>query len=198
MNKESYNKICDQWTNYRSQMEINRCIVEFSRDIEPYGYVLDVGCGTGYPIASYLDEKGFNVTGIDISENMIEKAKSLNLTNSQFYVCDILDYETEELYDAIIAFDSLFHLDLESQKVIYKKLSDLLIEDGYLLFTHGLNYGEIEGEMFGERFHYSSLDASQVYELLQENGFMIISWAEHYHESSTGERDLLVMAQKVE
>jgi 2-polyprenyl-3-methyl-5-hydroxy-6-metoxy-1,4-benzoquinol methylase len=33
--------------------------------------ILDVGCGGGIPIAKYLVEKGFRVTGIDSSEKMI-------------------------------------------------------------------------------------------------------------------------------
>lgn len=38
--------------------------------------VLDVGCGVGR-VAHLLDERGFDVTGIDISERMVEKAQSL-------------------------------------------------------------------------------------------------------------------------
>jgi ubiquinone/menaquinone biosynthesis C-methylase UbiE len=38
-------------------------------------HVLDIGCGSGYTACEIASEYGSRVTGIDISENMIEKAK---------------------------------------------------------------------------------------------------------------------------
>lgn len=46
---------------------INQCIVDFANNLSPNSRVLDIGCGTGYPIALYLSKQGFQVTGIDIS-----------------------------------------------------------------------------------------------------------------------------------
>ncbi|MCS7029046.1 MAG: class I SAM-dependent methyltransferase [Bacteroidia bacterium] len=51
---------------------------------------LDTACGTGRH-AIYLAQKGFQVTGIDLSPNNIEQAikQSRNLSNIQFFVQDI-------------------------------------------------------------------------------------------------------------
>ena len=46
--------------------------------------MLDIGCGTGFPIDAYLSGQGFSVTGIDVSARMLEKARKLNLKTRVF------------------------------------------------------------------------------------------------------------------
>ena len=156
-----------------------------------------MGCGTGQPIAQFLSNSGFNVTGIDVSEKMVQYAKNLNLPNCNFILCDVLDYCPEQMFDAVIAFDSLWHINHDNQKNIYTKIADLLNVGGYFMFTHGRTDGEITGEMFNESFYYSALDLDCVKNLLKENGFDIVECIEDYKEQTTGSRDLLVVARKV-
>lgn len=197
-NAESYNRICDQWHVYRMQKRVNRCVAEFAALLKPASQILDVGCGTGYPIAAYLSGLGHKVTGIDISERMIECAKSQNLPNAEFWQEDLLSYQTEKRFDAVIAFDSLWHIPLEQQPMIYGIIGQLLQPGGYLLFTHGKTNSEVNGEMFGQIFHYSSLDASAVRTLLYNNGLSVLDFIENYAEETTGDRELLVVARKAE
>jgi len=49
--------------------------------------LLDVGCGTGH-WSAYFARRGFEVTGIDISEQMIEVARGKNISGSRFEVAD--------------------------------------------------------------------------------------------------------------
>lgn len=196
-NKKAYNRICEQWYEFRKQCDINTCIVEFVKKLKPNSKILDIGCGTGYPIASYCEQQGFMVTGIDVSENMIQKAKELHLEHATFLVKDILEFTSIEKYDAIIAFDSLWHIPYNRQKDIYPIVSSLLNVGGYFLFTHGKSDGSIIGTMFKETFYYSALDIKKVHELLMDHGFTIVSSIENYQEKTTGDRDLLIIAQKV-
>lgn len=83
--KDSYNKICKKWSEFRKNTSFNQCIVDFANNLSPNSRVLDIGCGTGYPIALYLSKQGFQVTGIDISEEMIKQAQKLNLHNATFF-----------------------------------------------------------------------------------------------------------------
>lgn len=197
INKDAYNKICDYWNNFRNNTKINNCIVDFVKYLKPNSKILDIGCGTGYPIDYYLVTEGFKVTGIDISENMINKAKQMNLANASFINIDILKYHTANKYDGIIAFDSLWHIQYDKQNKIYQIISNLLNKGGYLLFTHGKEDGIIKGEMFDETFYYSALDVEVVHQLLMENGFDIISSIQNYEEPTTGSRDLLIIAKKI-
>lgn len=196
--KTSYNKISDQWYEFRSKTKANKCIVDFAKDLKPNSKILDVGCGNGYPIASYLSQQGFLVTGIDIAEEMIKKTQQLNLSNATFLVEDILNFKSEEKYDAIIAFDSIWHITHNKQKKIYEIISSLIAPGGLFLFTHGKNNGEIVSTMWGEPFYHSALDWEEVQQLLKKNGFEILSSIENYIEKTTGHRDLLVIAKKAD
>lgn len=62
------------------------------------GKILDVGCGAGAH-AIYLQEKGFDIKAIDISENSIEACKLRGITN--VHTQNILDIKDEK-YDTIL------------------------------------------------------------------------------------------------
>jgi ubiquinone/menaquinone biosynthesis C-methylase UbiE len=49
--------------------------------------LLEVGCGTGH-WSQFFSEHGFEVTGVDVSERMIDIAKSKNISNASFQVAD--------------------------------------------------------------------------------------------------------------
>lgn len=196
INRVSYNAITEEWADYRNKSRIGKCIVEWEEMLSPNSDILDIGCGTGYPIAAYLSEKGHHITGIDISESMIEEAKKLHLENADFFVLDIVDYFPDKRYDAVIAFDSIWHVEEIRQKEMLERITCMLKDGGRLLITHGKKRGTITGEMFKRKFVYSALDGEKVRNILTENHMEIISWLEDYKEASIGTRDLLVVARK--
>jgi ubiquinone/menaquinone biosynthesis C-methylase UbiE len=49
----------------------------FAESVREAGVVCDLGCGPGH-IARYLQERGIQVCGVDLSLGMIEKARQLN------------------------------------------------------------------------------------------------------------------------
>ncbi len=49
--------------------------------------LLEVGCGTGH-WSRFFSEYGFEVTGVDISERMIDIAKGRNISNASFQLAD--------------------------------------------------------------------------------------------------------------
>lgn len=197
INEMSYSRICESWHQYRRKSPVNRCVTDFAGHLKPRARILDIGCGTGYPIAAYLSGQGFRVDGIDISRPMIEKARAQCLPGATFSVQDILEYHAPEKYDGVVAFDSLWHIAHDRQAEIYPIISSLTNPGGYFLFTHGKSDGSVSGEMFGERFEYSALDVKTVHALLRKNGFEVLSSIENYVEETTGDRDLLILARKV-
>lgn len=74
--------------------------------LEPGGKVLDVGCGTGRH-AVLLSEKGYQVTGTDISEFMLEIARSRTSAKFDVVGMDALDAGTEEFDLVYSLFDVL-------------------------------------------------------------------------------------------
>ena len=193
--KRAYDNIADKWAEFRAGCTINKCIAEFVKLLPLHSEILDVGSGTGYPVAAYLAEKGHRVTGIDVSAQMTKKARALNLPCARFINVDFTEYTADVSFDAAIAFDSLWHIARSAQEEIYLKLASLIKSGGYLLFTHGSRKGEITGEMYGETFYYGALDSARVCDLLTNNGFEILTFTENYSEPTTGTRDLLVTAR---
>jgi len=206
INAASYDKIADMWVRARGQHSLSSLVVDFAARVNAayeksfsqnknFAEILDIGCGAGYPIARYLTDSGFRLTGIDVSAKMIEKAKDQKIPNSEFFICDFFDFVPKHKFDGIIAFDSFFHFPKERQSEIYTRVSAWMKDGAYLLFTHGGADSEIDGTMFGEKFYYSALDVCRVHELLIESGFAIEESIIDYREE-VGNRDLVIVARK--
>ena len=195
-NRRAYDRACAAWADIRHAAPVNRCVAELAGSLPPGGRVLDIGCGTGEPIAAWLAGQGFAVTGIDASPCMIARAQALALPGARFMQRDVLDYRPDAPFDAAIAFDSLWHVPQERQAELYPLLRAWLRPGGLLLFTHGCTDGTVQGEMLGETFYYAALSAGRVRELLAENGFEVLSFVQGYAEKTTGTRDLLVTARR--
>lgn len=97
---------------YVDRIEDPEFFVQERKAIERYfhgneGSVLDIGCGVGR-IATLLDERGFDVTGIDVSEPLVAKAQSL-FPDIEFHVADIADtdFPSESFDFAVFSFFGL-------------------------------------------------------------------------------------------
>jgi SAM-dependent methyltransferase len=133
------------------------------------GKALDVGCGSGGRIVATLLEAGFHVTGIDVSAAMIEYARKQH-PDSDFMHVDICEWKPQERYDAIIAWDSIFHVPYSAQRRVIGTLCDALASGGVILFTAGGVDGEITGHMCSYDFYYSSLSEEEYLRILKEKG----------------------------
>ncbi|HLR59263.1 MAG TPA: class I SAM-dependent methyltransferase [Pseudogracilibacillus sp.] len=75
----------------------------FNKHTSTDGLVLDIGCGSGYG-SHKLKSLGYNVTGIDLSERMIELAKESLGSEVPFYVgsVDELPFESNSFDYALL------------------------------------------------------------------------------------------------
>jgi SAM-dependent methyltransferase len=62
--------------------------------------ILEIGCGTGN-YTQILHRKGYEMTGLDISENMIKVARKK--CDCNFVVGDVCDFSLSERFDACVA-----------------------------------------------------------------------------------------------
>ena len=81
-----------------------------------------------------------------------------------------LEWQSQDRYEFIIAWDSIFHANHSEQSRIVGKLCNSLAEGGIILFTAGGVDGEINGTMRGQDFYYSSLDEVEYLKIMKENG----------------------------
>jgi hypothetical protein len=81
----------------------------------------------------------------------------------------------DTIFNGIIAWDSFFHLRPEDQRLMFPRFRKHASAEAALLFTSGPAYGEAIGEYRGEPLYHGSLDGADYRELLEHNGFAIVS-----------------------
>jgi SAM-dependent methyltransferase len=138
-----WDALAEGWAErVRTNTDQNRVIVLDPAHIELIGdvagmSVLDAGCGEGR-FARMLAERGARVTGIDISERMIQLARAeedahpLGISYIQTDMADlsVLDAETFEL---AVAYVSL--LDVERYEAALKEVARVLKPGGRFIFS---------------------------------------------------------------
>lgn len=105
--------------------------------------ILDIACGTGNEIF-YLSEMGFDVTGIDISEKMLEiaKEKLKDKKNVRFLKMDMRELNLNEKYDAVFSFfDSMnYILNIDDMEKCFKGVYNVLKNGGIFIFDMNTYY----------------------------------------------------------
>lgn len=99
--------------------------------------ILDVGCGTG-SLSVLLGEAGYDVLGIDFSEQMIAAARAkadIAGVVARFQVGDAQALETDELYDVVLGRHILWALPNPAEAL--RGWIALLREPGLLVLVEG-------------------------------------------------------------
>ena len=142
------------------------------------GRVLDLGCGSGEPIARYLIEHGYCVTGVDAVQQMLDIARA-RFPNMTWRQEDMRRLELAESFERVIAWDSFFHLSPDDQRAMFERFRRHTAPRGVLMFTSGLIEGEaVGGDMFGDLLYHASLDTAEYTQRLNAVGYDIVSHRE--------------------
>jgi len=136
--------------------------------------ILDVGCGSGEPIARYLIEKGHNVTGADSSSALIDICKT-SFPSQNWIVADMRKLSLQRRFDGIMAWDSFFHLNHADQRRMFPVFRMHAASKAALMFTTGPAHGEGIGNFHGEPLYHASLDGAEYSSLLNQNGFRVVA-----------------------
>jgi 2-polyprenyl-3-methyl-5-hydroxy-6-metoxy-1,4-benzoquinol methylase len=110
---------------------------ELHHRLDASSSVLDLGCGCGVPVARDLVRYGHNVTGVDISDVQIQRAKRL-VPAAQFICADATEVSFQSAsFDAVVCLYALIHMPLDAQPELISKCVDWLRPNGWLLATTG-------------------------------------------------------------
>ena len=136
----------------------HQLVSHFIERLNPRGKkLLDLGCGTG-KLSIRFAESGFEVTGVDMSEDMLAYAQAETIANGEtvqyvqqdlrtlegmndfdiaFSLCDVMNYITDE----------------EELKQVFTRIATSLSENGLFIFdVHSVNHFEhnMKNQIFSE------------------------------------------------
>jgi SAM-dependent methyltransferase len=153
----------------------------------PGAAILDLGCGSARPIATYLIRSGYAVTGVDSSPALIDLCRS-RFPQSEWIVADMRTLSLGRRFDGVLAWDSFFHLNHDDQRAMFKVFARHAQPRGALMFTSGPRHGEVLSEFAGEPLYHASLDPAEYRTLLHENGFQVVGYVAE--DSSCGDHTI--------
>ncbi len=118
--------------------------------VAPGAHILDLCCGTGY-LDSNLTERGYAVTGIDASPEMLAYARD-EVPRAHFETADIARFQSPGPFDAAIStFDSINHLlSLDDLRTAFLHIASSLKPGSPFVFDvlHEAAYQSRWGESF--------------------------------------------------
>jgi SAM-dependent methyltransferase len=129
------------WTRARGTTLIEGAWLErFCSLLPTRPALVDIGCGSGKPIARHLIERGVEVTGVDSSPEMM----ALFAHNFPSYSAQVVDMRTLSLsrrFDGLLAWNSFFHLSHADQRGVFPVFREHSAPSAVLMFTSGPSHG---------------------------------------------------------
>ena len=154
--------------HYKLPFIIKELIFKFNNANSKFKKVIDLGCGTGLA-GPNLIEVSDNLTGIDLSENMIKKAKKLDIYDS-LIVGDIVEKLelSEEKYDLFIALDVFIYIGDAAS--IFNAVRRCCNKNSYFIFSIETHQGEGYSLLKSSRYAHSDSYILKV----ASNGFELV------------------------
>ncbi|HTW77498.1 MAG TPA: class I SAM-dependent methyltransferase [Thermoplasmata archaeon] len=138
--------------------------------------VLDLGCGCGIPDARLLAER-FRVTGVDISDVQIARARRL-VPQARFVRADMTEIALPGgAFGGVVCLYALIHVPLEEQPGLLGKVARWLSPGGLFLVTTGWTaFTGTEQGWLGStaKMYWSHADATTYQRWLEELGFRVL------------------------
>ena len=102
--------------------------------LPPGASILDLGCGGGEPIARFLIDRGFAITGIDLAQSQIVLART-RFSQHVWLRADMRTVVLDDTFDAVIAWNSLTWFSHADQALMATRAAEWLKPEGRLLFN---------------------------------------------------------------
>ena len=138
--------------------------------------VLDLGCGAGIPVTRWLADRGFAVTGVDVSAGQLDLARN-NVPEATFIKADMTEVTfAPDSFEAVIAFYSIIHVPRTEHPALLGRIHRWLKPDGIFLATMTLTDSEgrdDDWEGWGAPMVWSHYDGDTTVAMLREAGFAI-------------------------
>lgn len=174
----SYDQLASYWDDWADDVhpDLRAEYLERLEDrLSPGSDVLELGCGTGQPVAARL-ALAHRYVGVDSSPRMVELAQR-NVPEGQFQVADMTALDLpENSFDAVVAFYSIIHVPRDDQPELFSRIRSWLRQGG--LFVGCLSSGDLpegweDDWLGGGPVYWSGFDADTNRSILEEAGFRL-------------------------
>ena len=137
--QSSYDRVADEYVRrifgelHHKPLDL-QLLDRFAARVREVGPVCDMGCGPGH-VARYLHEHGVEVCGIDLSPELVERARRLT-PDIEFSQGDMLHLEIpDQAWAGIIAFYSIIHIPHADLDRAFGELRRVVRPGGVLLLS---------------------------------------------------------------
>jgi len=170
---DAYNKnisgFTDKFMNY-SPYAIH--VLDFAGLLEDGFKVVDIGCGPGNVAKQLCALKKLEITGIDLSSEMLEIAKA-NVPDGIFHLQDSRKASFQlEYFDAVVLSFSIVHLYDDEANAVLTDAVRWLRSGGYLYlsFMEGKQPGFETTSFSPQPLYFNYFQETEIEELLKANG----------------------------
>ncbi len=161
----------------QQQPGLTRALDRLVQALPPRARVLDLGSGTGRPVAATIAAAGHAVTGYDVSQRMVTFART-HVPGATFEVEDMRSLRFDrDSCDAVLTVFSLLQLSHADQLEMLTRISRWLAPGGYLLVAtvpHPPGCPGRESDWMGHRVRTYSFPALALKEHLAKTGLQLL------------------------
>ena len=182
---KEYDQIFDWYLKSRNDDTGVESVKFAFKKLKPGSTIVDLGCGTGLPLAKTVKQMEMDVLGVDSSRLMIESFKT-NFPNTTVIHSRLQDYVfPKTTIKGVLCWGALFHLTPDDQIEVLNNVFNSVASGGRFLFTSANEKNTTIGEMNGISFKYYSLGSAAYNELAKNAGWELIHESEddgNYYE----------------
>jgi SAM-dependent methyltransferase len=168
-----YEGIAAEFISARSATIGVKRVRDWAKTLPRGAAVVDLGCGPGFPITQVLMAAGLNVYGVDAAPSFVQAFRR-NFPNTPIACEAVQDSKFfDRTFDGVLAWGLMFLLSPEDQRRLIRRIADILVPGGRLLFTSPADIGFGNDGMTGRETR--SLGAEEYRRRLSAVGLTVAS-----------------------
>ena len=177
--RDAYDSVAEKYARARRMGPREQGWIERFVSLLPAGAgIIDLGCGNGEPHLAAMLARGFLVTAVDFSGEQLARARA-SCPTATIIQADLCEVDLpSSAFDAVLAYDSIFHVPREQHATLFRRVAGWLVEGGVALLTFGYvpesSGGELYTEHLGAPTFYSASPMEVSLDYLRDAGLFLL------------------------